>query len=328
MGSRLTFTDQLVQGIRKKRSVLCVGIDPQLPYMPPHLCEQAVALYGMTWRAVEWVYTEFGRQIIDAVAPFAVAVKPQIAFDEAYGAAGMAAFEATLSYAKARGLVRITDAKRGDGGDTADAYADGHLGEVFFWDAEDSRSFKKVASPIRSDALTVQPWIAEACFMPFLRVIKEHGTGVFVVDKTSFKPNSRIEQTRTEGDKTNWEMLAELVQELGVGTEGQYGYRNFGVVMGATYPADAPTMRHILPNSWFLIPGYGAQGGGADDAAAGINEDGFGGVVNSARAIIYAYLKGQFRAPSGRFAEAAARAAEFARDELNSALKRAGKLKF
>ncbi|MBI2097228.1 MAG: orotidine-5'-phosphate decarboxylase, partial [Candidatus Sungbacteria bacterium] len=226
---------------------------------------------------------------------FAIAVKPQIAFDEAYGAAGVAAFEATLSYARARGLVRITDAKRGDGGDTAEAYADGHLGEVPFWGTEDGQSLKKIASPIRSDALTVQPWIAEACFKPFLRAIKEHGTGVFVVDKTSFKPNSRIEQTRTESGRTNWETLAELVQELGVGTEGQYGYRNFGVVMGATYPSDAPTMRHILPNSWFLIPGYGAQGGGADDAVAGINEDGLGGVVNSARAVIYAYLKGKFQ---------------------------------
>lgn len=320
----LTFTDRLIEAIRAKQSILCVGLDPQPRYMPEFLREQAVALYGRTLRAMEWVFTEFNRQIIDVVAPFAIAVKPQAAFCEGYGSHGFAALEATISYARSRRLVVITDAKRGDGGDTAEAYADGHIGTIPFWGEGDGLT--RVISPIRVDALTVQPWIGNACFRPFLRAIKEHGTGVFVVDKTSFEPNSEIEQTVTASGETNWEALARLVQVLGEGTEGKYGYRNFGVVMGATYPEDAPKMRAILPNSWFLIPGYGRQGGGSDGAVVAINPDGFGGVVNSARAITYAYCdqKGQFQARPEDFAAAAKNAARFARDDLNAALKRAG----
>jgi len=147
-----------------------------------------------------------------------------------------------------------------------------------------------------------------------------------VVDKTSFRPESVIQQKKTEDGITNWEELAHRVFEWGYGTEGKYCYRNLGVVMGATYPEEAEIMRRILPDAWFLIPGYGAQGGGADGAVVGFNKDGYGGVVNSSRAITYAYAKGQFQCEPKNFAKAAAKAAEFARDDLNLALRVAGKL--
>jgi len=233
---------------------------------------------------------------------------------------GIWAFEETIKYARSAGLQVITDAKRGDGGDTAQAYADGHLGEVPLFDGARS------ASPLRVDALTVHAWIGTSCVAPFVKAVKKYGTGVFIVDKTSFVPNSEIEQTITSAGDHNWEMLANLVQAWGEGTEGRYGYRNFGVVMGATYPEDAPKMRKILPNSWMLVPGYGAQGGGSDGAVTVINEDGFGGIVSSSRAVIAAWWKGPFKRDPVYFVEAAALAAEASRDDLNAALKRAGKL--
>lgn len=331
MGMELTFTDRLVEGIRAKRSILCLGLDPQLRHMPLHLRREAVALHGKTFRAIEWVFVEFFRPIIKAVAPFVIAVKPQFAFYEEYGSAVLAAEETLARYARSLGLEIVNDAKREDGGDTAQAYADGHIGTVPFWGEGDELG--RAISPIRGDAVTVGPWIGEACFRPFLNAIKENGTGVFVLDKSSFSPNSEIEQfpvTLFGRDIPAWQALARLVARLGKGTEGKYGYRNFGVVMGATYPEEAVAMRVTLPNSWMLGPGYGKQGGGADGAVVPVNSDGLGVVVNSARAITYAYCDrdGAFHAPPEDFVAAAARAVEFARDDLNIALERADKLNF
>lgn len=314
------FTDKMVEAIKTKRSVLCVGLDPQLKFMPPHLVDfyASPMHYGGTFEAVAHIFLHFNMQIIDAVEPYAVAVKPQIAFYETYGHSGVWAFEETVKHARSKGLVVILDAKRGDGGDTAQAYADGYLGEVPFFD-------KPTVSLVQVDALTVHGYIGESCLNPFIEAVRKYGTGIFVVDKTSFKPNSRIEQLKTQSGLLVWQELAKMIQELGTDTEGEYGYRNVGVVMGATYPEDAIFMRQILPNAWFLVPGYGKQGGGADGAVVGFNRDGLGGIVNSSRGIIAAWQEEQFKCPSDQFAQAAAKAAEFARDDLNAALERAGK---
>lgn len=319
MQGGVTFTDRLIEKIRAKRSILNVGLDPQLRFMPPHLIDWALAHYDRTFEGMGQLFFRFNQEIIDVIRPFAVSVKPQIAFYEAYGYWGIWALEKTIQHAQSQGLLVITDAKRGDGGDTAKAYADGHLGKVPFFDGA-------IESPLRADALTVHAWIGRSCIDPFVAAVKEHGTGVFVVDKTSFAPNSEVEQTITQSGLPNWQVLARMVEEWGRGTEGKYGYRDLGVVMGATYPEDAQVMRAILPVAWFLIPGYGEQGGGSDGAVVGINKDGLGGIVNSSRAIIAAYLKGQFQTVSVDFARAAAKAAQAARDDLNAALKRAGKL--
>ena len=316
---KLTFTDRMIEAIKEKKSILNVGLDPQLRFMPTHLVTWAFDTYGRSCEGIGHLFERFNRETIDAVLPFVVLVKPQMAFYEAYGQWGVWAFEETVRYAKSKGLLVITDAKRGDGGDTAQAYADGHLGEVPIFGGT-------VESPIRVDALTIHAWIGSSCINPFLAAVKKYGTGVFVVDKTSFDPNSEVEQTITQSGLPNWQELAKMVQKWGEGTEGKSGYRNFGVVMGATYPEDAEVMRQILPNAWLLIPGYGAQGGGADGAVVGFNKDGFGGIVNSSRGIIAAWQKGQFQCEPEKFAEVAAKAAEFARDDLNAALKRAGKI--
>lgn len=325
------FADRICEAVRGKKSVLCCGLDPQLRYMPPHLVREAVERYGRTLEAISWLFLAFNRQIIDSVHEVVVCVKPQMAFYEAYGAPGVLAFERTVEYARDMGLQVIGDLKRGDGGDTADAYADGHLGQVpFFGEGEDPTvELTRFVVPGNLDCMTIHGYIGEDCVGRFIKVVKEHGTGIFVVTKTSFKPNSLIEQLIVHmvdcSPRPVWQHLAMMVQQWGEGTEGNSGLRNVGVVMGATYSQDAPAMRAILPNSIFLIPGFGRQGGGADAAVVGIREDGFGGLVNNSRGLIYAWQKGDYQCEPEKFADAARKQAIDDRDALIAACQKAGK---
>ncbi len=318
------FPDRLAGAVKSKKSILCVGLDPQLKYIPDYLKQEIARRYGHSFEGIGRLIVAYMTAIIDAVEPFAVIVKPQMAFYEQYGHWGVWAFEQVVKHARKRGLLVLEDAKRGDGGDTANAYADGHLGEVQFWGGTTKRS------PIRCDAMTVMPQIGSACVVPFLeRAVQPYNAGMFLVTKTSFTPNSEVEQIPTKYGTPTWQEMASLAGKWGAGTEGMYGYTSVGVVMGATYPDDALEMRKILHNAWFLVPGYSKQGGDADGAVAGCNYDEVGGcIVNSSRGIDYAYLEKQFNMPPEQFEMAAAHAAEFARDDLNAALKRAGKLNF
>jgi len=319
-----TFTDKMMELIERKRSILNVGLDPQLRFMPPHLIDEVYAkTSGSGISKIARLFYLFNKAIIDAIEPFAVSVKPNIAFYESYGYQGIRAYERTVKYARKKGLLVIGDTKRGDGGDTAVAYANAHIGQVPVIGIIGGTSCRP--APLSVDAVTINASIGTSCVDPFISCIKKYGAGVFVLTKTSFNPNSEPEQIKTTDGRSAWISLAKLVSNWGKGTEGELGYRSFGVVLGATYPEDAPTMRVILPNSWFLIPGYGAQGGGADGAVVGINRDGFGGIVNSSRGIIAAWNKGPFKSRSEDFANAAAKAAEFAKTDLNNALKRADK---
>jgi len=332
-----TFADRLCKAIIEKKSVLCCGLDPQIRYMPPPLVRRAIENHGRTFEAVGWLFTMFNRAIIDAVADIVPVVKPQLAFYEAYGPAGLAAFADTVAYAKNMGLLVVADAKRGDGGDTADAYADTYLGQVpFFGEGDDPMALTTRWSQLRVDCMTVHGYIGEDCVMRFInRGVKLHGTGIFVVTKTSFKPNSRLEQLETSpGNEEQgveptkvWQELAKMVSEWGAGTEGACGLRNVGVVMGATYPTDAPKMREILPNSIFLIPGFGGQGATADDAVTGIRPDGLGGIVNDSRRLLYAWQdkKGAHQCAPEKYADAARLTAIDGRDALMAALKKANK---
>lgn len=325
------FVDRLCAEIVQKKSVLCCGLDPQLRYMPPYLIRRAVQNFGVRgpndFVALGWLFTEFNKLIIDAVYDIVVCVKPQLAFYEDYGSVGFKALEDTIAYARSKGLLVIADAKRGDGGDTADAYADGYLGRVPFFGSEDPTILTRTVSPIRVDCMTVHGYIGEDCVGRFIRAVKEENTGIFVVDKTSFKPNSAVEQLMTTSGRPVWQELANMVNKWGEGTEGDYGLRNVGVVMGATYPDDAPKMRVFLPNSIILIPGFGGQGATADDAVAGIREDGLGGIVNNSRNLIYAWQnkKGKFQCAPEEFAMATRLQAIEDRAQLLSALKKANK---
>jgi len=314
-----TFTDRMVEAIKQKRSILNVGADPQIRFIPKHILESALAEWGNTCEAVGRAFFRFNIEIIDEIHPFVISIKPQLAFYECYGHWGLWAYEKTLVHAKSKGLITIADAKRGDGGDTARAYAQGFIGEIPMIEGIQ-------ISPIRVDCLTIHGYIGTSCVSYFVEEIKKSGTGAFVVDKTSFEPNSEIEQLALTKGIPVWQALAEMVNRWGEGTEGECGFRNLGVVMGATYPHDATIMRELLPNAWFLVPGYGEQGGGSDGAVVGFSREGFGGVVNSSRGIIAAWQKGKFTCDSEDYLNAARKAAEYSRDDLNAALKRAGKL--
>jgi orotidine-5'-phosphate decarboxylase len=319
-----TFVDKLIDEIREKQSILCVGLDPQVRYIPKHILQQGYdeAEEKDGFEPTARAFVIYFEEIIKVTAPFAVIAKPQRAFYE-YSYWTDWAFEEIVKICKRYGLLTLEDAKRCDGGDTSKAYADGHLGEVDVWDSVKSEIVKKPALDL--DAMTVVPEIGTSCLAPFVDVVKQYGKGIFVVDKTSFTPNSEVEQLVTTSGLKVWEEIALMVQKWSVGCEGEYGINNVGVVMGATYPEDAPRMRELLPNCFFLVPGYGAQGGGADGAVKGIRPDGLGIIVNSSRGIDYAYLK-EFKCDPKDFAEAARKSAEFSRNDLNQALKRAGKL--
>lgn len=322
-----TFTDKAIDAIRENESVLCVGFDPQVKRMPMHILQKGwdEAKNKKGFEPVARAFVIFNREIAKAVWRFAPFAKPQMAFYEKYGHWGVWAFEQTKKICEDLGFVVLEDAKRSDGGDTAEAYAEGHLGRVDIWDG-DLQEIVRVPS-FDLDAMTVTAYIGSSCVNPFVKEVKEFGKGIFVVDKTSFSPNSEVEQMNIITGRKVWEELAFLARKWGQGTEGEYGYRNVGVVMGATYPGDADRMREIMgENCFFLIPGYGKQGGGADGAVKGINEDGLGGIVNSSMGIIFAYLEEKFACDPKDFAKAAANAADFARDELNTALINAGKM--
>ncbi len=314
-----TFVDALQAAQVAKQSVLCLGLDPQLYFMPPPLVEEMRAVYGDTEEAIGELFYAFNEAIINAAHPLVSMTKPQAAFYER-SCFGWGALERTGAYAYNRGLLCTKDAKRFDGGDTADAYADAHIGTVPFFDGG------SVIAPIRMDAMTIGGWIAEDCVGRFAKRVKEHGTGIFVVDKTSFKPNSVIEQLVTDNGLTVWERLAHYVKEWGEGTEGKNGYSNVGVVMGATYPEDAVKMRKILPNSVLLVPGLGKQGGSADEAVVSANDDGFGIVVSDSRAALSAWMTdGPFKCDPKYFAQATANYLEAKNQELTVALRRIGK---
>jgi orotidine-5'-phosphate decarboxylase len=330
-----TFVDRLCAEIVKKKSFLVAGLDPQLRYMPPHLVENAVVRFGMTFEAVGELFFQFNKFIIDAVRDVVVAFKPQRAFYEAYGSYGDKAYNRTVAFARSQGLLVIGDCKRNDGGDTAEAYADGHIGQVPFFGARDSlMALTRRGSPMRVDCLTVTPYIGEACIGPFIKRVKEFGTGIFVVTKTSFKPNSAVEQLESPSPfsayDSVWQKVARMVEEWGGGTEGACGLRNVGVVCGATYPDDARIMRRILPNSFFLKPGYGGQGASAQDSVIGILENGFGIVVNDSRNLAFAWQnkKGKYQCEPEKFADAARLQAVDDRDALVAAAKESGNWPF
>lgn len=313
-----TFVDALQAAQLEKRSVLCIGLDPQLYFMPPPLVEQMRAVYGDTEEAIGELFYAFNEAIINAVHPIICMTKPQAAFYErSYH--GWGALEKTGACAYNHGLLCTKDAKRFDGGDTADAYADAHIGTVPFFDGG------RVVAPIRMDAMTIGGYIGEDCVGRFAKRVKEHGTGIFVVDKTSFKPNSVIEQLVTDKGLSVWERLAYYVKEWGEGTEGKNGYSGIGVVMGATYPDDAKKMREILPKATLLVPGLGKQGGSADEAVVAVNDDGFGIVVSDSRAALSAWMDGPFKCDPKYFAQATANYLESKNEELTAALRRIGK---
>ncbi len=306
------FADKLIEAVKKKGTPICVGLDPRLDQIPEAIVNRALAKGDKTpMAAAADAIIEFNKGIIDAVADLVPVVKPQIAFYEIYGSEGVRAYEETLKYAKSKGLLTIADAKRNDIGSTAQAYAQAFLGEIEMFEGED-----EVVTPIfDADSITINPYLGWDGVKPFVEECDKYGRGIFVLVKTSNPSSGDFQDLQTEGGDAMYEIVGQLVDSWGANETGESGYSSVGAVVGATYPKQAAKLRKLMPNSIFLVPGYGAQGGGAADVKPCFNEDGLGAVVNSSRGIIFAYEK-MDEFGEDQYAEAARKACENMKADL------------
>ena len=272
---------QLMDKIEKTKAPVCIGLDPMLSYVPEHILAKSFEAFGETLEGAAEAVWQFNREIVDCTYDLIPAVKPQIAMYEQFGIEGLKAYQKTVDYCHEKGLVVIGDAKRGDIGSTSAAYAAGHLGKVVVGG--------KSYAGFGTDFLTVNPYLGTDGVKPFVAVCKAEDKGIFVLVKTS-NPSSGEFQDKLIDGKPLYELVADKVVEWGESTmEGDYS--NVGAVVGATYPEMSRILRKRMPHIYFLVPGYGAQGGTAEDLKCCFNPDGFGAIVNSSRGIIAAYKK-------------------------------------
>jgi len=305
------FADRLVEAVRKTGSPVCLGLDPRFDLLPLAIRNAAVQADGHTPKAIARAFVAFNRALIDATADIVPVCKPQIAFYEEWGADGIAAFEETIRYAKLKGMLVISDAKRGDIGATAVAYARAHLGGL---ECTGGVGFD-------ADALTVNPYMGHDTLQPYLDLGASNGKGIFVLVKTSNPGSGDLQDLEAQG-KPVYEHVADMICRIGAKYRGKSGFTSVGAVVAATYPQQARRLRELLPDTIFLVPGYGTQGATATDAMASFRSDGQGAVVNASRSIIFAYKQGSYASRFGEtgFAEAARAAAMQMAKELNAAL--------
>ena len=279
--------NRLVAQIKKTGAPIVVGLDPMMKFIPEHIKEKAFAEFGETLEGAAEAIWQYNKAIVDAIYELVPAVKPQIAMYEQFGLPGLSAFYKTVQYCKEKGLVVIGDIKRGDIGSTSEAYAVGHLGKV----QVGSRSYYG----FDEDFVTVNPYLGSDGVNPFIKVCKEEKKGIFVLVKTS-NPSSGEFQDRQIADAGNrplYEVVGEQVAKWGETHMGDT-YSYVGAVVGATYPEMGKVLRKIMPKSYILVPGYGAQGGKGADLVHFFNEDGLGAIVNSSRGIIAAYQQEKY----------------------------------
>lgn len=303
--------EKLISGIKKTGAPIVVGLDPMLSYIPEHITQKAFAEYGETLEGAGEAIWQYNKGIVDAVCDLVPAVKPQIAMYEQFGIEGLKAFARTVSYCKEKGLVVIGDVKRGDIGSTSEAYAVGHLGKV----QVGSKSYYG----FDEDFATVNPYLGSDGIKPFIKVCKEEKKGLFILVKTS-NPSSGEFQDRLIDGRPLYELVGEQVAKWGEELMGDT-YSYIGAVVGATYPEMGKVLREIMPKSFILVPGYGAQGGKGADLVHFFNKDGLGAIVNSSRGIIAAYKQDKYASfGSENYADASRQAVLDMREDIASAL--------
>lgn len=274
--------DRLIEKIIEMKNPTVVGLDPKLEYVPEFIQRRYLDDDGWTLKAAAKAIFAFNQAIIDEIHDLVPAIKPQAAYYEMYGHYGIKALEKTIRYAKLNGMFVITDAKRNDIGATMEAYTNAHIGAVKVGDSE--------IEPFGADALTVNGYLGTDGIAPLLRVCKERDKGIYVLVKTS-NPSSGELQDRLVGDIPIYALMGDMCEQWGSDTIGKYGYSAVGAVVGATYPEQLAELRKRLPHTMFLVPGYGAQGGGAEGLKGAFDERGLGAIVNSSRAVMCAYKK-------------------------------------
>ena len=304
--------NKLVDKIKKTNAPVVVGLDPMLKYIPEHIKKAAFSQYGETLEGAAEAVWQFNKAIVDCIYDIVPAVKPQVAMYEQFGVPGMSAFKKTVDYCKQKDLVVIGDVKRGDIGSTSEAYAVAHLGKVTVGNT--------ILSAFDEDFATVNPYLGSDGINPFLKVCQEEKKGIFILVKTS-NPSSGEFQDRIIDGRPLYEWVGEKVNEWASQCMGdQYSY--VGAVVGATYPEMGKILRKVMPKSYILVPGYGAQGGKAEDLVHFFNKDGLGAIVNSSRGIIAAYTKEEYsKFGETGFADASRQAAIDMINDINSALK-------
>ena len=303
--------NKLVHKIQEKNAPIVVGLDPMLSYIPEHILTAAYAEKGETLEGAAEAVWQYNKAIVDACYDLIPAVKPQIAMYEQFGIEGLIAYKKTVDYCHQKGLIVLGDIKRGDIGSTSEAYAIGHLGKV-------QVGSKKIAA-FDEDFITVNPYLGSDGINPFVKVCKEENKGLFILVKTS-NPSSGEFQDRLIDGKPLYEIVGEKVVEWGASHMGDQ-YSNIGAVVGATYPEMGIKLRELMPNTYFLVPGYGAQGGKGSDLAHYFNKDGLGAIVNSSRGIIAAYKQPQYeKFGSEGFADASRQAVIDMREDLKNAI--------
>lgn len=297
--------DTLIEKIEQKKNPTVVGLDTSFDYLPDDLRAGVQDFKGVAEAVVA-----FNKKIVDAVADIVPAVKVQIAYYEMYGVEGLRAFAETCRYAKSKGLIVMADAKRNDIGATAECYAKAYLGETAVGECG--------YTAFDSDFLTVNGYLGSDGIKPFLGWMQKRDKGIFVLVKTSNKSSGELQDLKLENGKTVYEYMGALVEEWGKGCIGRYGYSDVGAVVGATHPVQAEILRREMPHTFFLIPGYGAQGGTADDLKVCFDKNGRGGIVNSSRGILCAYKQEKYKGLS--FDDAARKACEDMKADLNRAI--------
>ena len=293
--------NKLVDKIVKTNAPVVVGLDPMMKYIPEHVQKEAFEQYGETLEGAAEAIWQYNKAIIDATYDLIPAVKPQIAMYEQFGIEGLKVFKKTVDYCHEKDMVVIGDVKRGDIGSTSEAYAVAHLGKV--------KVGSKLLTPFDEDFATVNPYLGSDGINPFIKVCNEEDKGIFILVKTS-NPSSGEFQDRLIDGRPLYELVGEKVAEWGADAMGdEYSY--VGCVVGATYPKMGEILRKVMPKSYILVPGYGAQGGTAASLRPYFNEDGLGAIVNSSRGIIAAYKQEAYsKFGPEHFAEASRAAAE------------------
>lgn len=303
--------NKLIKKIEDLKAPIVVGLDPMLDYIPQYLKDEIFSIKGQNFSGVGEIIWQYNKAIIDAVYDLIPAVKPQIAMYEQFGIEGLIAFKKTIKYCKEKDIIVIGDIKRGDIGSTSAAYATGHLGKVVLG--------KKTFRGFEEDFITVNPYLGTDGVKPFIEVCKEENKGIFVLVKTS-NPSSGEFQDQLVNGKPLYQLVGEKVREWGeMHMNDNYSY--VGAVVGATYPEVGKVMRKVMPKTYILVPGYGAQGGKASDLAPYFNDDGLGAIVNSSRGIIAAYKLPKYEKFGERcFADASRQAVIDMRDDIMNAI--------
>ncbi|MGN1088923.1 MAG: orotidine-5'-phosphate decarboxylase [Huintestinicola sp.] len=296
--------DRLIEKIIETQNPTVVGLDPKLDYIPEYIKESCVEKHGKGLKAAAAALYKFNKGIIDAIYDIVPAIKPQAAYYEMYGYYGVKALYKTIAYAQSKGMYVILDGKRNDIGATMEAYSSAYLGSTDV--------FGENVKPFGADALTVNGYLGTDGIEPALKT----GGAIFVLVKTSNKSSGELQDRRLCDGKTIYETMGDMCEKWGSTNIGAYGYSAVGAVVGATYPAMLEEMREKLPHTLFLVPGYGAQGGGAEGVAKGFDKNGLGAIVNSSRAVMCAYKKEG--CSEREYAEAARREVIRMRDDITS----------